>query len=312
MSYKRFEAEDLTISADSITAPVWSTGAPTLTSFETSSIQYGLNNQYYIDVYHTSSTSTETEVQFSIAYADKPGSGSLFYNNNVNGKSPTSTTYGQYRTLVFGDEDTDFKLNSSVQENFYIISIDRARYKEKLLPGAFEITTDIGTYIDDSSERTTLEFCDAGRLYYIKRGTISGGITSTTEEGYFLPDIGTIIMRPNNIVATTARSSNSNDENGKKFLDALTSIRLNSEETVSSQYAFVRVRNAEFNYSTNPSNITGSGDIRHDIMINTPQSYITTVGLYNDNNDLLGVAKLSRPLLKDFTKEALVRIKLDF
>ena len=312
MSYKRFEAEDLTISADSITAPVWTTGAPTLTSFETSSIQYGLNNQYYIDVYHTSSTSTETEVQFSIVYADKPGSGSLLYNNNVDGKSPTSTTYGQYRTLVFGDEDTDFKLNSSVQENFYIISIDRARYKEKLLPGAFEITTDAGTYIDDSSERTTLEFCDAGRLYYIKGGTISGGITSATEEGYFLPDIGTIIMRPGTIAATTARNSNSNDENGKKFLDALTSIRLNSEETVSSQYAFVRVRNAEFNYSTNPSNITGSGDIRHDFMINTPQAYITTVGLYNDNNDLLGVAKLSRPLLKDFTKEALVRIKLDF
>jgi len=47
-------------------------------------------------------------------------------------------------------------------------------------------------------------------------------------------------------------------------------------------------------------------------MINAPQAYMTTVGLYNDNNDLLAVAKLSQPLLKDFTKEALVRIKLDF
>jgi hypothetical protein len=75
---------------------------------------------------------------------------------------------------------------------------------------------------------------------------------------------------------------------------------------------FVRVRNTEFNYSTNPSNISGSGDLRHSIMINTPQAYMTTVGLYNDNNDLLGVAKLSKPLIKDFTKEALIRIKLDF
>ena len=47
-------------------------------------------------------------------------------------------------------------------------------------------------------------------------------------------------------------------------------------------------------------------------MINNPQAYTTSVGLYNDNNDLLAIAKLSRPLLKDFTKEALVRIKLDF
>ena len=83
-------------------------------------------------------------------------------------------------------------------------------------------------------------------------------------------------------------------------------------ETVTSNYVFVRVKNSEFNYSINPSNITGSGELRWDIMVNTPQSYMTTVGLYNDSNDLLAVAKLSRPLLKDFTKEALVRIKLDY
>ena len=46
--------------------------------------------------------------------------------------------------------------------------------------------------------------------------------------------------------------------------------------------------------------------------INNPQTYITTVGLYNDANELLVVAKLSRPLQKDFTSEALIRVKLDF
>jgi hypothetical protein len=39
---------------------------------------------------------------------------------------------------------------------------------------------------------------------------------------------------------------------------------------------------------------------------------MTTVGMYNDNNELLAVAKLSRPLIKDFTKEALIRVKLDY
>ena len=87
---------------------------------------------------------------------------------------------------------------------------------------------------------------------------------------------------------------------------------IRSEETVSSNYVFVRARNSEFNYSNNPSNITGSGELRHDVMIDNPQSYITAVGLYNDNNDLLATAKLSRPLIKDFTKEALIRIKLDY
>jgi len=115
----------------------------------------------------------------------------------------------------------------------------------------------------------------------------------------------------------TDRSSDvtNNYDNAAGLYDKIVtgaSFRLNSEETVSSQFVFVRARNGEFNYSVNPSNITGSGDLRHDVMVDAPESYITTVGLYNDNNDLLAVAKLSSPLKKNFTKEALVRIKLDF
>ena len=103
----------------------------------------------------------------------------------------------------------------------------------------------------------------------------------------------------------------------KLFIDISSSVsasfKLNSEETVTSDYVFVRARNAEFNYSENPSFISGStGAVLYDSFINDPQVYITTVGLYNTNQDLVAVAKLSRPLLKDFTKELLVRIKLDF
>jgi hypothetical protein len=87
---------------------------------------------------------------------------------------------------------------------------------------------------------------------------------------------------------------------------------LNSEETITSDYIFVRVRNSDFNYSTNPSMISGSGEFVYSSLINNPQTFITTVGLYNDANELLSVAKLSKPLVKDFTKEALVRVKLDF
>jgi hypothetical protein len=93
---------------------------------------------------------------------------------------------------------------------------------------------------------------------------------------------------------------------GKSFL-------LNSQETISSDFIFVRAQNQEFNYSENPSFISGSsGEVIFQSFINNPQTYATTVGLYNDTNDLVAVAKLSRPLEKDFTKETLVRIKLDF
>ena len=233
-------------------------------------------------------------------------------NSGVSGKSPSSIIYGQYRSLVLGDEESNFTLNSTNLTEFYVLSMDRARYKEKLLPGTFQIVTDNGIYIDNSTALSTVTYGDAGRVYKVVSGSIANGAYDTTEKGYFLPDVGTVLLHTSSIATATVTTADTNAENSQKLFNALSTIRLNSEETVSSQYAFVRVRNSEFNYSTNPSNITGSGDLRHNVMINAPQTYLTTVGLYNDNNDLLAVAKLSQPLLKDFTKEALVRIKLDF
>jgi hypothetical protein len=91
------------------------------------------------------------------------------------------------------------------------------------------------------------------------------------------------------------------------------SFTLNSQETITSDFIFCRARNAEFNYSENPSFISGStGAVLYDSFVTNPQTYITTVGMYNDSNELLAVAKLSKPLKKDFTKEALIRVKLDF
>ena len=90
-------------------------------------------------------------------------------------------------------------------------------------------------------------------------------------------------------------------------------IQARSSEQVKSTYYFVRVRNAEYNYTNNPSFVTGSlGELAYATMINDPQAYITTVGLYNDRKELLATAKLSQALLKNFTREALIKVKLDF
>jgi len=110
-----------------------------------------------------------------------------------------------------------------------------------------------------------------------------------------------------------SRSNDAPGLNNEKLFYSGSSFFLNSQETITSDYVFVRARNAEFNYSENPSFISGStGEVIYDDFVNNPQVYITTVGMYNDSNDLLAVAKLSRPLIKDFTKEALIRVKLDF
>ena len=342
MSYKRFDTEDVVVGAESITSPIWSGDSTTLTTFFTSSTQTGgASGDYYYDIYQTASNLAGSKVQFSIAYADKLGSGSLLFNSNVEGKSPSSTVFGQYRNLILGDEDSQFTFGSVTSEHFYAINIDRARYKEKLLPGTLDLklqvsgSTNVLRITDDSKVVATTTFSDSGRVFELitgSVGTLSTGKVQTNgytansgSYGKLLPDIGVILINGNALDApiasggvayTSSRGNNLLGQNNlKTFSQLLTygsNFRLQAEETISSNFVFVRARNAEFNYSTNPSNITGSGELLHNVMINSPQSFITSVGLYNDNNDLLAVAKLSRPLLKDFTKESLIRIKLDY
>jgi len=92
-----------------------------------------------------------------------------------------------------------------------------------------------------------------------------------------------------------------------------TAFTARSAEIISSNHYFLRLNNKEFNYSNNPSFATGSnGQLSNQDFENDPKVYVTTVGLYNDSNELLAVAKLSRPLEKSFSKEALLRVRLDF
>ena len=339
MSFKPFDNEDVIVSADSISSTVWSTDTYELSAFHTSSTQESsTSGDYYLNVFQTGSDLSNAAVQFSIAYGNGSGVGSSPFNANVAGKSPTSTIFGQYRSLVLGDEEQDILFGGVPStKGFLAISVDRARYKEKLMPGTFNLKLNDGSttleLTDNSGQVSSVVYTDAGRCYEIISG--SDGVAFDSGTGYsstnnyvasfgkYLPDIGVILLNGQALdnhlsdLDPLTGSADANGANNAKLYGAINaasakSFKLNSEETISSNYIFVRVRNGEFNYSNNPSNITGSGELRHNSMVNNPQAYITSVGLYNDNNDLLGVAKLSKPLLKDFTKEALIRIKLDY
>lgn len=328
MSFKRLDQEDIVISADSVTAPAWTGNVVNLTPiYFNSSQRTGESGDYYLNVYQTGSSLTEAAIQFSVAFGNLNGSGSADLNTGIDGYSPSRIVYGQYRTLINGTEESNLSFGSTTPEYFYAISVQRARYKEKLFPGSLTLvlsgSTGEGVSLTDDSNYTTTEtFTDAGRIYNVVPGA-AGVRTSTDVYGSFLPDAGLILLNGALLdsgsgdggISLGTVLTNTDGENTVKFFNAIHSgsnFSLRSEETVSSNYVFVRARNSEFNYSTNPSNITGSGELRHSVMVDSPQSYVTAVGLYNDNNDLLAVAKLSRPLIKDFTKEALIRIKLDY
>ena len=73
------------------------------------------------------------------------------------------------------------------------------------------------------------------------------------------------------------------------------------------------MNNKKYNFSANPTYFTGSdGSFVQSTFFKDPKVYITTVGLYNDDNELLAVAKLSKPILKSYSREAIIKVKLDF
>jgi len=341
MGFKFLDKQDIVKSIDSVTATLWGDNSPKLSTFYTSSTQIASNaGKYYHSVYQTASAEPSAAIQFSIAYCDINGSGSVDYNALITGYSPSRTNYGQYRTLVLGDEYGNFMFGTQTGSYFYALPVERARYKEKLMKATLKLGISgsaMGlTLTDNSSIQATQIFKDVGRKYELVSG--SSGTVYTEPEmpnghtpgsgsyGWLLPDIGLILLNGHaldgnatsrGISLGTGRNASTNDANPTKLVNALNSssvgFTLNNEETLSSNYIFVRGRNDEFNYSANPSFISGStGEIVHNAFIYNPKTYITTVGLYNENQDLLAVAKLSRPLLKDFTKELLLRCKLDF
>lgn len=342
MSFKRLDPEDFLISADTITAGAWSGNIPNLTEFYTSSVQAASNSgTYYLSVYQTGSTLPEAEVQYNIAWGDSAGSGSALFDNGIDGRSPSSTVYGQFQNIVLGDEDNSFEFGgvTPVVQSIFAITVNRARYKGSLMPGVLDLRLTNGSdtirLTDNSNSISVNTFNEAGRVFQLVSGSngsaedhsvtdqVAQGMTISGSYGLFLPDIGTIILNASALeldaahggigIATDYTATANNPQTLFNAFDDANYFGLNSQENITSDYVFVRARNSEYNYSENPSFISGStGEVLYNSFINSPQSFITTIGLYNDSNELVAVAKLSKPLKKDFTKEALIRVKLDF
>ena len=318
MSFNRYNTEDSVISSETVVRGLWSGDSATLSAVATSSTQAAAS-KFYLDVYNAG------EVAFSIEYAHISGSGSTYFNSNVTSSTSTKVVYGQYRNLIYGSEEATFQIGGTTVSQFFVINVARARYKETLHPGSLTLalsgSSGIISLTDNSTVLTTSQFIDSNRYFNIVSGS-AGTPANTTVYGHMFPDLGLIVLNPGALtgyMTAPAVTANTYENNNAKLytsiLGATTAgrlFRLQSSETISSRFFFTRIKNSEYNYTSNPSIIDSTGNILYTTLIDNPQTYITTVGLYNDNNELLAVAKLSKPLVKDFTKEALVRIKLDY
>ena len=161
-----------------------------------------------------------------------------------------------------------------------------------------------------------------GLLFYQAGvAVLSGSEFSDSDDGGILnTGVGTVTFSPAGATTTgfNTITASTNDVMANNLRNRLYNLQFNNTTELNSTIYFCRVNNSEFNYSANPTYLSTSSGGPSEIVIKDgsvstdPHSYITTVGLYSADNELMAVAKLSEPIKKDPSNELTLRVRLDY
>ena len=184
--------------------------------------------------------------------------------------------------------------------------------------------------IDDSGDTQEANVTTVGKVVNIVSGSLTGGIHNPKTPHYYglmYPDMGIIILNDNVLNKSCSfnslTGSNTTGDNAWKLLTSISgafsidpinyAFQARNSILRTSAHYFVRIKNKHFNFSNNPTFVTGSeGTFLHPTFLNDPTVYITTVGLYNDRQELLAVGKMSQAIQKSFANETLIKVRLDY
>lgn len=346
--YKRFgEFDQVTGKVEVVTTGIWTGDTGSLTTFATASSHTA--RSYYINVQDASDV---TQFAVAYGHASGSGSVSLANDDESTISTKATYAQYRSILLDQDDSFFTFLSGSSAgthdSDDIYVINLSRARYRESMDPGNFSLTLSGSngtfTFIDDSGKKFSDTAGRAGRVFNIVSGSLNLGseseatvestYDSTDQEGYglFYPDQGIIILNPSamgNTIGTVETAGNdalgslsgdlsvaSEQYNHEKLYWAIyggADFESRRTENISTAHYFVRATNREFNFSNNPTFVSGSGGtFAESTFEKDPKTYVTTIGLYSDTNELLAVAKTSQPIVKSFDRELLLKIKLDF
>lgn len=260
---------------------------------------------------------------------------------------PTQVTYAQYRNYLLSPTSELFTFgDGSTSEDIYVINIKRARFRETLDPGNWQLglsgSSGIITLVDDSNLTTAaVGNTTAKSVYNVKSGSLTSGVqTGSVNFGLVFPDLGLIVLKPSAVVTAVGfRTASNNVRTGSMypfapFTGSVTAYQYQHEglvrsisssmaagspfiarsaENISSTHFFIRLGNREFNFSNNSTYYNETtGVISQEAFRVKPTTYFTTVGLYNSANELLAIGKTSKPIKKSVDSEVLLKIRLDF
>lgn len=359
--FTRFDMGDVVPNQqETVTRALWSGNVGNLTTMYTGSSLTTTQKRYYYDIYNSSSGACGSEVQYSIAYGHKNGSGSADEGGQIN-DTPSRAIYGQYRLLLMEGDTPRFTIGGSTTDHIYVINVARSRMREwvdegnieinlahlsgsKFMQGGGNLNAHTGSnvrllgnnavlrLIDDSTINSAT-ITELGEVYDIVSGSLEDGVYNSSAPhvyGQLYRRQGVVVLNANTLDISasfgTVTGSEVAGDNAYKLFLAMSGAALltdasgdylgfqgRSAENVKSTHYFCRVKNGDYNFTNNPTYVTGSeGDLAEPTFINDPKTYITTVGLYNERKELLAVAKSSRAIKKTFTSEVLLKVKLEF
>jgi len=237
--------------------------------------------------------------------------------------------------------------NEVTQSDCYFIVAERLQMKDRLNPGTWTMklsgSTTAGVadqiYLTDDSKTQNPLFAPFGERYSIVSGS-AGSVAvaaATKTYGFFYPDAGLFVLSGNALSSSlpgdaeyiTSGSTHlgggtglapdvtvtDSTDNAWKIARAmeLGSMTLRSEEQQYIYDYFCRATVQKFNSTNNITFWSGSQyKIRHSDMVSNPQTFISEVGLYDEQNSLIAVGRLSSALNKNFSSEAIVKVRLTY
>lgn len=278
---------------------------------------------YFQTVYDAAPTSALSTPLFDIAFGFATGS---VY--NVDSTSTSSLTekvkiYRQMAALLLGNADGQFSINSTSRKEAVFILLKRNILKDELKKGTVTLTIN-----SQAPAQFTASDSGAGNTF---KQTVGGDYAplkyngTGSEVGQVWYQAGVIILPADSCwgaiplwsgskTLINLQSSGTINQICDGVRTHVENIQFNNQTNLQSSVYFCRAYNNEFNYSSNPTFVDDEGLIRVTSGSNvlTTQTYITTVGLYDENDNLLAVGKTNKPVLKSPQTEAIFRLRLDY
>lgn len=274
-------------------------------------------------VYDSSPTSSLSSPLFDITYGIATGSAYNVTATTTSSQSEKIKIHRQMASLLLGDPDAKFTVNSVVRTEAIFLLFKRSVYKDQLKKGAVNITI-------NSSAPTQYTASDAGAAATFKQ-TIGGDYAplkyngTGSEVGLVFYNAGIVVLPPDlawgaitlwsgSKTLINVQSSGTINQMADGFRKKTEQVSVHSQTDLQSSIYFCRALNNEFNYSSNPTFVDDDGLIRVTSGSNvlSTRTYITTVGLYDENDNLLAVGKVNKPITKSFELESVLKLRLDY